>query len=191
LDYLTWTNSLVPLGYDGFGRNGLLLIRPGWGRRCLVTTPTDDYLLDAHESCWGMGRKRPSGFLAGYKVTTQGLGAPTLQQIPKEETQGCGGPAERQLDPGPKPPCGLHDGSLLRIHHTVDPHRGDKPPSGTGRFYCMGQDTLGRLHYRIGLQSTIRRPRTRLFTFLRLESLDPAEMQILCVANYPEPYLDG
>jgi hypothetical protein len=48
-----------------------------------------------------------------------------------------------------------------------------------------------RVLHRVGLQSTIRRPRTRPFSFLRLESLDPAEMQILCVANYPEPCLDG
>jgi hypothetical protein len=55
----------------------------------------------------------------------------------------------------------------------------------------VGQDTLGRLYYRIDLQGAIRRPRTRPFTFLRLESLDPTEMQILCVDNYPEPRLDG
>jgi hypothetical protein len=62
-------------------------------------------------------------FRLATRKTTQGLGASTLRQIPKEETQGCGGHAERQLDPGSKPPFGLHDGSLLGIHHVVDPHR--------------------------------------------------------------------
>jgi hypothetical protein len=67
LDSLTWRNLHVPFGCAGFGRNGQLQIRPGWGRRCHATTLTGDSLHAARESHWGMGTKRPSGSLAGYK----------------------------------------------------------------------------------------------------------------------------
>jgi hypothetical protein len=54
-------------GCAGYGRNGQLEIRLGWGRRCHATMLTGDSLHVARESHWGMGTKRPSGSLAGYK----------------------------------------------------------------------------------------------------------------------------
>jgi hypothetical protein len=137
---VNWTKTTLPRDLGGLGLLNLekfaraLRLRWLWQEwtatdKAWVRTevPCDDTDRRLFARCTRilLGNGKKATFWLATRKTTQGLGASTLRQIPKEETQGCGGPAERQLDPGSKPPFRLHYGSLLGIHHVVDPHRGD------------------------------------------------------------------